>query len=499
MALVCGISGEVPEEPVLSPISGTVFEKRLIEKHLIDNPTDPTNGESLSVDQLISIATNKIVQPRPPNGTSIPALIKLFQDEWDGTMLETFKLREHVTQIRQELAHALYQHDAACRVIARLTRERDQARQALATLQPTSAPTPVEPAAGDKMEVDAEDDGADDGMTPEVVEKLLKASKVLSKGRRKKKEKSEELATVDDIKNYSEKASQVGLHSASTPGITCVSIGDLSGTRVLTGGVDKNATLLDTTTNKSISFKGHKKKVTSVILHPTADVAVTASLDKTICIWDASSGDKKHTVKTHTADVTGISLHPTGDYFISSSEDKHYGFSSIETGQTLAYGTDAGVTSGFNCCQFHPDGLFFGMGHGSVVDIWDIKDQSKATTFEGHTGKVTSLAFSENGYYLATSSEDSTVKLWDLRKLKNIKTLEFESGFNASSLCFDHSGSYLAVGGNDIRVFNTTKEWSHLKTLTNHSKTVTGVAFQQHASQLYSVSMDRSLKTFGFK
>ena len=33
------------------------------------------------------------------------------------------------------------------------------------------------------------------------------------------------------------------------------------------------------------------------------------------------------------------------------------------------------------------------------------------------------------GYYLATSAEDSVVKLWDLRKLKNFKTLQLGDNY----------------------------------------------------------------------
>ncbi len=46
-----------------------------------------------------------------------------------------------------------------------------------------------------------------------------------------------------------------------------------------------------------------------------------------------------------------------------------------------------------------------------------------AATLPGHKGAVHSLSFSENGYYLATAADDG-VKLWDLRKLKNFKTLD---------------------------------------------------------------------------
>jgi len=96
------------------------------------------------------MAASNIVRPRPPTLTSIPSLLATFQNEWDALALETHTLRQQLVQTRQELSTALYQHDAATRVIARLLKERDEAREALSHVT-VGAGTTI----GEQMEVDA--------------------------------------------------------------------------------------------------------------------------------------------------------------------------------------------------------------------------------------------------------------------------------------------------------------------------------------------------------
>ncbi|XP_038059006.1 pre-mRNA-processing factor 19-like [Patiria miniata] len=509
MALVCSICHEVPEHPVLSTVSNHVFERRLIEKFIAENGVDPINGEVLSEDQLVDIKVSPLVKPRPPTATSIPAILKLLQDEWDACMLHSFTLRQQLQTARQELSHALYQHDAACRVIARLTKEVTAAREALATLKPQAAPGMVPaqiaalPAGAAQGVVRHEPmEAAEPGpaaMTEDIIQKLQEKANLLTAERKRRGKKvPDELMPPDDIRSFRTLSSHPGLHSASVPGILSMDLQATDTSKVLTGGADKSVVVFNKDTEQVTAvMKGHSKKVTNVIYHPTEEIVFSSSPDTTIRIWFVGNASCQQVIRAHNAPVTGLSLHATGDYLLSCSEDQHWAFSDIASGRVLTKVTDDSIGHALTCAQFHPDGLIFGTGTGSsIIKIWDLKEGTNVANFPGHSGPITALAFSENGYYLATAADDAVVKLWDLRKLKNFKNITLDDRYEVKSLSFDQSGTYLAVAGTDLRVY-LCKQWQELKVFSDHTDMTTGVRFGQHTTFLSSVSMDRSLKFYG--
>ncbi|KAI1285981.1 Pre-mRNA-processing factor 19 [Halotydeus destructor] len=493
MALCCSLSNEVPEEPVLSPISGCIFEKRLIVKYIKENSVDPINGKDLDEDMLIEVKCPPIVKPKPPSATSIPAILKSLQDEWDAVVLHSYTLRQQLLTVRNELSHALYQHDAACRVIARLNKEVVAAREALATLKPRAAV-----AGGDAGQV-GQGNGGEAGITQEVIDKLDSKSAVLTAERKKRgKNMPEGLIKTEDLKNFKTLASHSGLHSASIPGILAVDICPTDQSKLVTGGNDKNATVFDRSTEQVVTvLKGHSKKVSSVIYHPNKENIITASPDSYIRLWNVGEGQTVRVIRAHEGPVTAISLHATGDYLLSTSTDEYWVFSDINTGQILARVGDTTTPHALTTAQFHPDGLIFGTGTSdSLIKIWDLKERQNVANFPGHSGQISAMAFSENGYYLATAADDSTVKIWDLRKLKNIKSILLDEGYQVKSLSFDQSGSYLGVAGTDVRIY-LSKQWENIKTFGDHTALATGLKFGENATYIASVGMDRTLKIYG--
>lgn len=491
--IVCAISGNAPEEPVFSPKTGHVYEKRLIIKQIESTGKCPVTKEEITQDDLVEVRANKTVRPRPASATSIPGMLSLLQSEWDALMSETYELKTHLDITRKQLSHALYQHDAACRVIARLLRERDAARAQVTQLQDQL--TNSVPVSGGAARQEGEL-----GLSPAIIQRMEELAGTLSKTRKQKN--FPDLTPLEAMKKF-ECAGSHPIHQSTAPGITCLDIHKTDSSRIVTGGVDSQVILFDASKDKMAQkLLGHTKKVTTVALHPTKDIVLSGSLDATARVWTCTSSNWTspytcaHTIRKHQAEVTDIAFHPLGDYFLTSSLDKSWGIHDLSSGRCIRHMKD--LSSGYGCMDFHPDGLIMAGGtEEKTVVVWDIKEQVTVATLTGHEGSVEALSFSGNGYYLATASKDGTVKLWDLRKPLNIQTLKVSDG-PVHSVAFDTTGQYLAVGAKSVEVYNFATKSSLAETvsLKDHTADVLGVCWSQHARSLASVSMDRTLKIY---
>ncbi|CAK7327314.1 unnamed protein product [Dovyalis caffra] len=601
----CSISGEVPEEPVVSKKSGLLYEKRLIERHISEYGKCPITGEPLTMDDVVPVKTGKTVKPRTAQTASIPGMLGMFQNEWDGLMLSNFALEQQLHTARQELSHALYQ----CRldndfysngvlsffsdkkVITFFVNmkadfseisvvvERDEARSLLAQAErqiPMFASEAVTANASvlSNGKRAAEDDDLGQpgkrvrpGISVSVITELTDCNAALSQ-QRKKRQIPPTLAPIGALERYTQLSSHP-LHKTSKPGILSIDI-QYSKDIIATGGVDATAVIFDRPSGQIVStLSGHSKKVTSVKFVSEGDFFLTGSADKvntvkfvmdveaivgvesdvlalpptneTVRVWQGSEDgnyDCRHILKDHTAEVQAVTVHATNNYFVTASLDNTWCFYDLSSGLCMTQVADTSTTDGYTSAAFHPDGLILGTGTSeAVVKIWDVKSQANVAKFEGHVGPVTAISFSENGYFLATAAHDS-VKLWDLRKLKNFRTLNLydsdtptnsgvyycgdvfpilqlpdksyflmlntvSKGFCALkfSVEFDHSGSYLGIAGSDIRVYqvgSVKADWNCIKTLPDLSGTgrATCVKFGPDANYLAVGSMDRNLRIF---
>lgn len=479
MAIVCSLSGVVPEEPVLAKSSGHIYEKRLIEKHIEAHNTCPMTQNPMSTEDLVDVKTNAALKPRPATASSIPGLLSLFQNEWDAMMTETFQLKMQLETTRQQLAHALYQHDAACRVVARLIKERDAALKQVAPLQHQLA---LAKTGGDEQMVMAE------GITPEMVQRIVEKSKTLAKGRKGRSMAG--LTAVADLAKFSNTESHP-VHQSTAPGILCLDIHPSNG-QIVTGGVDQQVVLFDAE-KKKLAHKmvGHQKKVLSVKFAPQKDAIISGSADGTARVW--KGGKCVSVVKTHKSDVNHIALHPLQDFFVTCGNDNSWAFNDINMGRTIKHKTD--LPDIYTCMEFQPDGLLLCGGTADkMINIWDIKEQVPVAQLPGHTDGITALTFSENGYYLASASKDNTVKLWDLRKPINFHTINV--GELVNHVKFDHSGQFLAVCTSKLDVYNFEGKTNLVETasFTDHQAAVTQAHFGANASYIASTSMDRTVK-----
>ncbi len=117
----------------------------------------------------------------------------------------------------------------------------------------------------------------------------------------------------------------------------------------------------------------------------------------------------------------------------------------------------------------------------------------------GHFGDVVVVKYSPNGSFIASGSEDNTVKLWDVTTGKVVRTLVAHRGY-ITALDFNASGDMLVTAAKDntIRIWDVRKG-TEVRTLPGHSFYASAVAFSPTNNIIASCSIDKTVKLWDIR
>ena len=132
-------------------------------------------------------------------------------------------------------------------------------------------------------------------------------------------------------------------------------------------------------------FEGHTHYVMQIVINPKDNnTFASASLDRTVKVWQLGSNSPNFTLEGHEKGVNCIDYYHGGDkpYLISGADDR-------------------------------------------LVKIWDYQNKTCVQTLEGHAQNIAAVAFHPELPIILTGSEDGTVRVWHANTYRLENTLNY--------------------------------------------------------------------------
>ncbi len=116
-----------------------------------------------------------------------------------------------------------------------------------------------------------------------------------------------------------------------------------------------------------------------------------------------------------------------------------------QTRQQICYGQETLISpEAITALTTSPDESILASSTGKVIQLWNLETLKPLRSLSGHRSWISALAISPNGQFLASSSLDQTIRLWDLKTGTLMMTFYPKQVITA--LAFSPDGQMLASG-----------------------------------------------------
>nr|CAG8508638.1 5952_t:CDS:10 [Entrophospora candida] len=201
----------------------------------------------------------------------------------------------------------------------------------------------------------------------------------------------------------------------------------------------------------------HDGEIYSIQASPNGKLFATGSADKTIKVYDITTGNVRQTLTGSAQSVTSVSFNDTSEMIVGASND-------------------------------------------NSARLWLLRTGRTRLTLTGHIGKVYSAKFNCDSTRI-TGSHDRTIKIWDIQKGYNIKEITDIHMGQITSVSVSPvitntnphligQGHVLVAGSIGIFYWNTYKSQLE-QNIKEHIVPVYGVSWNPLGGQVYSADKER--------